>query len=1246
MSPSYANEARRWIVRLVAAVLLLNLLGAAGQAPAAVRAESLELIANEGFETVVSGQPASWVMYGSGGTLASNTDPSYVRSGGASVKLVDPLATESFGLRSALIPVTPGVSYKGSVYAYQLYGNAHLYLEYWDVNGNRIDVQTITGTVTAQWEKLEITRTAPAGTVHATLLLYLDIANVGTTYFDDASLRAVDANLGFEDVAAGKPLRWTPLDSGSTYESAQDIVYAGDYSVKLSDASATLSTGLRSSRLPVEPGSVYEATVQAYNLAGGGQLYLEYWDSSHTRIGVKIGESSALNQWRPIRAELAAPAGTAYATLLLYLHGSNVGATYYDEATLALAPEDPVREFPLAVSGHPRLYFTSADLPTKRAHTLDATNSFFGKTGSQLWSELEAKAEAYLAETSYTVTYYGGHLVTYPLPPAQPGPMANPPGFTEGTYPYWTLMSRAVEERLEILSLAYAMTEDETYADKAKDYLMSVIGWSAWTDPGYGCAGVTCLDTAHLTMGVSMAYDVLYPLLTTTERQSVRSALETKGLEPLYADVKTKVDVNLQMLRASALASGGSVLLGESPNAERYLTRATDYYAWYLDTRMNSGQQEGMLYTSYSVDNMIRGLDHLSRVTGMRDYIEHPFFDDFLTRWVNYFLAPGGAGLANYSDSSVANFFTLTMLAVNSWLDSGAAGRYLVETEGSADAFSQFLFYDTTPTLGGLETWPQSAVLEEIGWAALRSGWDKEDTLLTFVSNDSKLGHNHYDQNSFQLAVNGSWIAGDPGYQDFSAGAAHDYTSKLGHSTIQVDGQGQSLLGGGTLTRGMLADDYSYVRGSAPGAYGNPSLTRFDRHIVHVNNDYYVMLDDLQADVARTFEWVLFNGNLYDFAIDGAAAAYGQTTAGEDLWFTNGAASLNVKFLGGQPLPMRVGSYAGAESYGQYTKVQSAVPAQSYQFLTVLKATPSSGSDYRQAEDLLPPAATSGKTVSVFNAANARLAFYPADQTGDYVTYAVEVEEAGTYNLATLFIQSPLYGRVQAYVDGQPVGGVFDGYSPLVQAAAPFEQGQVTLAAGSHTIRYETVGKNTSSGNYFIGIDAIRLQPTGGSSGPGEPKQLAAEQLSGSGATGALVARGDASAIEDRIVFRTGSSAYTIGGIASDAEQAVVSATSGGAVTGFSMTAGSTLAYAGVTLLDASSAIRASFAVDPLTGTTSGVVELDTAAALDIHIAAAPTEVYLGGSLLPASAYSYDALAAAVTLALPAGAHRIEVRTD
>lgn len=300
---------------------------------AAVADYNRELLPNGGMETITDGKPAEWVKVGADGFIASVTDNTYVRSGSASVKLEDASTTKSTALRSARVPATPGATYVGSVYAYDTTGSSQLYMEFWNSANQRIGVQAVWNTAAGRWNQIKITKEAPAGTAYATLLLYQCDSCVAVSYYDDASVReappANDLNGDFETVVDGVPANWSKTDQG-TQQSVTDVVYSGVYSVKLQDPSASSGNGYRSIRLPVQAGETYRTAAYSLNQSGSSDLYLEFWNSSGSRIGVKTLTNNSSNVWVPLEIVMKAPAGASYATVLLYQNNGNVGTSYFD----------------------------------------------------------------------------------------------------------------------------------------------------------------------------------------------------------------------------------------------------------------------------------------------------------------------------------------------------------------------------------------------------------------------------------------------------------------------------------------------------------------------------------------------------------------------------------------------------------------------------------------------------------------------------------------------------------------------------------------------------------------------------------------------------------------------------------------------------------------------------------------------------------------------------------------------------
>lgn len=87
------------------------------------------------------------------------------------------------------------------------------------------------------------------------------------------------------------------------------------------------------------------------------------------------------------------------------------------------------------------------------------------------------------------------------------------------------MSSRRILYRVNTLSVAYLLSGEKKYAERAIREMLSAANFSDW-NPGH------FLDTAELTMALSIGYDFLYRELTPEQRSLIREAIVQKGLRP------------------------------------------------------------------------------------------------------------------------------------------------------------------------------------------------------------------------------------------------------------------------------------------------------------------------------------------------------------------------------------------------------------------------------------------------------------------------------------------------------------------------------------------------------------------------------------------------------------------------------------------------------------------------------------------------------------------------------------------
>ncbi|RAV13341.1 X2-like carbohydrate binding domain-containing protein [Paenibacillus contaminans] len=108
-----------------------------------------------------------------------------------------------------------------------------------------------------------------------------------------------------------------------------------------------------------------------------------------------------------------------------------------------------------------------------------------------------------------------------------------------------------------------------------------------------------------------------------------------------------------------------------------------------------------------------------------------------------------------------------------------------------------------------------------------------------------------------------------------------------------------------------------------------------------------------------------------------------------------------------------------------------------------------------------------------------------ATKAGDYVGLEFELfRPAEEYTVFAYYAKDDSRGIAAMYMDGERIGADFDLYASkntAYDAPVPVavDMGAQTLDAGKHELKYEVIGKNTSSKGYEIGLyEGLILQPT------------------------------------------------------------------------------------------------------------------------------------------------------------------------
>ncbi|WDE96471.1 DUF4962 domain-containing protein [Lentisphaera profundi] len=266
-----------------------------------------------------------------------------------------------------------------------------------------------------------------------------------------------------------------------------------------------------------------------------------------------------------------------------------------------------------------------------------------------------------------------------------------------------------------------------------------------------------------------------------------------------------------------------------------------------------------------------------------------------------------GSGFAHCSllalennDDALARLQTLKSLEYNNGKSESSAWWELLKGKSLKDL--------SMPVIENLK---QAAVYKEAGLVAMHTDVTNQDNDLALYFRSSPYGsngHMHANNNSFNLSFKGNKIFYPTGYYTSFADkhSISSYKHTRASNSLLIDGKGQSFghEGYGWIKRYLHGEKITYSCGDASLAYGDlvneqwsdlvnqhlvepgrsikenfgdVKLKKFDRHIAYIRPNIIVIYDELEAEEAVDWDFLLhtmkepqLTGNKMTYEHDGA----------------------------------------------------------------------------------------------------------------------------------------------------------------------------------------------------------------------------------------------------------------------------------------------------------------------------------------------------------------------------------------
>jgi hypothetical protein len=412
-------------------------------------------------------------------------------------------------------------------------------------------------------------------------------------------------------------------------------------------------------------------------------------------------------------------------------------------------------------------------------------------------------------------------------------------------------VARKLQLRVTHLAVAYRITGDGQFADRARQDLLEAANFANWDQPSF-------LATAETTATVAIGYDWLFDVLSEGDRATLRRAIIDKGLRPGLAAFKSRAFWVEAKHNWNLVANGGMILgalavVDDEPGvAKSVIAQARASLQNGLSAfAPDGGWEEGPTYWNYATRFLGYAVASLRSATGSMQGLEDFAGLDRTGDFRMHGIGPTGKNF-NFADSTEKPGDSPQMFAL-AW--AFKRPQYAAFERGrSAEDPGVFdlIWYQPNDVVTRL-TNPTGAYFRgRCGVAALRSSWDDHDaTYIAFKGGTNTAHHGHLDLGTFVLDALGERWAVDlgsdrydlPGYSSRTRFTFYRYSTP-GQNTLSINGGNQDVEAEAPLVAFMNTPSRSHAAVDLTEAYANKRARRVMRGIALLNGGRDALVQD------------------------------------------------------------------------------------------------------------------------------------------------------------------------------------------------------------------------------------------------------------------------------------------------------------------------------------------------------------------------------------------------------------------